>query len=204
MGHRPGRLCRVQSDPRGRGFGSSSDAAAAGGGCTAAAPTRSSREFVSRVRKLSGTAEAVFYSHDGPKSFVRYEAETRTAELELGSIEDLCEGNDPFESAGGEWIDRYLPLLMAVESGISIHATEPDLKDKHVITILERLIMKPDVDLNNQLARDIQDRIKLTLATNTYSRKELIGALKKVHRSVRRHHAIGGPRGYVDFIKGRV
>jgi len=39
--------------------------------------------------------------------------------LGLGSIEELCEGNAPFESTGEEWVDMYLPLLTAVESGIT-------------------------------------------------------------------------------------
>jgi len=39
--------------------------------------------------------------------------------LGLGSIEELCEGNAPFESTGEEWVDMYLPLLTAVESGIN-------------------------------------------------------------------------------------
>jgi len=51
--------------------------------------------------------------------------------LGLGSIEELCEGNAPFESTGEEWVDMYLPLLTAVESGINRpHEDDPDLKDK--------------------------------------------------------------------------
>lgn len=132
-------------------------------------------------------------------------ADRGTAELELGTIEELCEGSAPFESTDEEWTDMYLPLLMAVESGINrAHASDPDLKDKIIITILKRLIMKPDINLNHPVTIAIQDNLKLTLATNTYSKKEVIGSLKKVLRSVTRHHSVNGSKGYLNFIKDQV
>jgi len=79
-----------------------------------------------------------------------------------------------------------------------------DLKDKILITILKRLIMKPDINLNHPAAIAIQDNLKLTLATNAYSKKEVIGSLKKVLRSVTRHHSVNGPKGYLNFIKDQV
>jgi hypothetical protein len=170
------------------------------------------REFVSKLEKICDSGKTVFsighntfFTHDGDTTVVRHVTDKGTAELALGTIEELCEGSAPFESTDEDWIDMYLPLLMAIESGINrAHETHPDLRDKNLVTILERLIMKPDINLNNQVAAAIQDHIKLTLATNTYSKKEVIGALKKVLRSVRNHHAVDGPKGYLDFIKDRV
>jgi hypothetical protein len=97
-----------------------------------------------------------------------------TAELALGSIEELCEGSAAFESGDEDWVDEYLPLLAAVESGIN-RAQEGD-----------------------------PDHLKITLATNSYSKKEVIGALRKMLRSVKRHHAVDGAKGYLKFIKDKV
>jgi len=170
------------------------------------------REFVSKLEKISDSDKTVFsvghntfFTHDGNTTVVRYVTDKGIAEYTLGSIEELCEGSAPFESTDDDWMDIYLPLLMAVESGINrAHKDNPDLRDKDLITILERLIMKPDINLINQVAVAIQDHIKLTLATNTYSKKEVIGSLRKVLRSVRNHHAIDGPKGYLNFIKDKV
>jgi hypothetical protein len=146
-----------------------------------------------------------FFTHDGEATIVRYVSDKGTAELALGSIEELCEGSAAFESSDDDWVDEYLPLLAAIESGINrAQEVDADLKDKDLITILERLIMKPDIRLHSQVAIAIQDHLKLTLATNSYSKKEVIGALKKVLRSVRRHHAVGGAKGYLKFIKDKV
>lgn len=170
------------------------------------------KEFVSRISDLADSDKTVFsigrntfFTHDGGTTGVRYVTEKGTAELALGTIEQLCEGSAPFESADEEWVDIYLPLLMAIESGINrAHEDDPNLKDKDLVTILERLVMKPDIHLESRVAVAIQDHVKLTLATSTYSKKEVIGALKKVLRSVKRHHAVEGPKGYLNFIRGKV
>ena len=170
------------------------------------------REFVAKLKEISDAEDHVFsighntfFTHDGDTTTVRHVTDKGTAELELGTIEELCEGSAPFESTDEDWTDTYLPLLMAIESGINrAHAADPDLKDKILITILKRLIMKPDINLNHPAAIAIQDNLKLTLATNAYSKKEVIGSLKKVLRSVTRHHSVNGPKGYLNFIKDQV
>lgn len=170
------------------------------------------REFVAKVKAISNSGENVFsighntfFSHEGNQTVVRYVGEKGTAELTLGTIEALCSGSAPFESADEDWIDRYLPLLTAIEAAINrAHRDNPGLRDKDLIPILERLVMKPDINLSDQTAQAIQDYLKLTLATNTYSRKEVTGSLKKVLRSVRNHRAVDGPKGYLNFIKDKV
>jgi hypothetical protein len=170
------------------------------------------RDFVAKLKEISNSGDYVFsigqntfFTHDGNRTTVRHVTDKETVELELGTIEELCEGRAPFDSTDEDWTDMYLPLLTAVESGINrAIATDPDLKDKTVITILKRLIMKPDINLNHPVAIAVQDNLKLTLATTAYSEKEVIGSLNKVLRSVTRHHAVGGSRGYLNFIKDKM
>jgi hypothetical protein len=170
------------------------------------------REFVAKLKEISDSGDHVFsighntfFTHDGNRTTVRHVTENGTVELELGTIEELCEGNVPFESTDDDWTDMYLPLVMAVESGINrAHASDPELKDKMVITILQRLIMRPDINLNHPVAIAVQDNLELTLATNAFSKKEVIGSLKKVLPSVTRHHAVDGSKGYLNFIKDKV
>ena len=170
------------------------------------------REFVAKLKETSNSGDHVFsighntfFTHDGNRTTVRHVTENGTVEFELDTIEELCEGTAPFESTDENWTDMYLPLVMAVESGISrAHASDPELKDKTVITILKRLIMRPDINLNHPVSIAVQENLKLTLATNAFSRKEVIGSLKKVLRSVTRRHTVDGPKGYLDFIKDKV
>jgi hypothetical protein len=170
------------------------------------------KEFVSKIEEISDSDEVVFsvghntfFTHEDDRTVVRYRTDGGTVETQLGAIEEMCEGNRPFQSTDAEWIDVYLPLLMAIESAINrCHREDPDLKDKDLVPILKRLIVKPDINLEHAVAVAIQDHIKLTLCTNTYSKKEVIGGLKKVLRSVRNHHAVDGPKGYLNFIEGKV
>jgi hypothetical protein len=101
-----------------------------------------------------------FFTHDGGTTVVRYLTDRGTAELALGTNEQLCEGNAPFESADDQWVDTYLPLLMAIESGINrAHEDDPKLKDKDLVTILERLAMKADIHLESRVAVAIQENL---------------------------------------------
>jgi hypothetical protein len=170
------------------------------------------REFISKIEEITDSDKIVFaighntfFTYEGGKTVVQYCTDRGTAELQLGTIEEMCEGNSPFRSTDDNGMDVYLPLLMAIESAINrCQSDNPDLRDKDLLPILERLIMKPDINLNYAVPIAIQNNIKLTLSTNAYSKKEVIGALKKVFRSVRAHHSVDGPRGYLNFIKGKV
>jgi hypothetical protein len=170
------------------------------------------KEFVSKIESISDSDKTVFsvghntfFTYDDNKTVIRYVTDKGVAELSLGTIEELCEGNAPFESTDEDWMDIYLPLLMAIESAINrSHKDDPNLRDKDLFPVLERLIMKPDINLNSKVVIAIQENIKLILATNMYSLKEVKGSLKKVLRSVRNHHAVDGPKGYLDFIRGKV
>ncbi len=171
------------------------------------------QEFIHKIENIHGQSDVVFridhntyFKHVDGCTIIRYVfSADQTVEHKLGTIEDLCEGNIPFDSSDDDWTDKYLPLLMSIESAITrVHKLNPDLKDKAVIAVLERLVVKPDINLQSQLAEAIQDHIKLCLATNSYSKRELAGCLKKVLRSVKRHHRVDGPKGYLDFIKDKI
>jgi hypothetical protein len=128
-----------------------------------------------------------------------------TIEHVLRGMHEEWEGDTPFSSSDEDWVDRYLPLLTAIESGInSVYDADPDLSDKTVIAVLERLVTKPDVSLGQELSTSIQDRVRLLLSVERYSRREVIGCLKKVQKSARLHHAERGPRGYLDFIRAHL
>lgn len=128
-----------------------------------------------------------------------------TIEHVLRDMEELWEGDAPFASADGDWVDRYLPLLSAIESAIgAVGRADPELRDKTVVAVLERLVTKPDMRLGGELCTAIQDRVRLLLSVERYSRREVIGCLKKVLQSARRHHAEGGALGYLDFIRAHL
>jgi hypothetical protein len=55
--------------------------------------------------------------------------------------------------------------------------------------------------LHSDLSSAIQKHIKPTLATNSYSKKEVVGYLKKVLHSVKDYHRVGGAKGYLNLIK---
>lgn len=77
------------------------------------------------------------------------------------------------------------------------------LRDKQVIAVLERLTPKPEMRLLNPLAVSIQDNLKLTLRLYNFSRREVIGAQRRVLKSAKRHYKLDGSRGYLDFVAYR-
>jgi hypothetical protein len=171
------------------------------------------KEFADTVQKLNNDKTVVFsighntvFSYNGNDIKVKYTVEDgRTIEHTLLTITELVEGDKPFSSSDEDWMDSYLPLLTAIESAIDgIYRLNMQLKDKTVLAIIQRLIMKPDINLNDELTRCIQANVRLILSTIRYSKVEVIGCLKKVERSIKRHHSVEGSRGYLDFIKGRV
>ena len=143
--------------------------------------------------------------HRDGNTTVRYVTTSgETIEHVLRSIEELVEGDAPFDSSGRNWKDAYVPLLTTIELAIQIvRRDDPDLKDKTVIAVLERLIARPDMPLGSELSTAIQDRVRLILSGDRYSRRQVVGCLRKVLKSVKMHHSVGGPRGYLDFVGRR-
>lgn len=171
------------------------------------------RDFADRIAKLNGNKTVVF-SLDHNTTFyslndqlaVRYTSDSgEIIEHPLLNIEALVEGDAAFVSSDDDWQDKYLPLLTAIESAIShCYENQPGLKDKTVMAVIERLIMKADIKLNDELANTVQASMRLVLTTTSYSMKEVVGCLKKVLRSVKRHHSVDGPTGYLEFIKDKI
>jgi hypothetical protein len=166
--------------------------------------------FIDLVDSINNNKKVVFsighnttFLRHGDTLTVRYEPEVgRIVEHQLKDIEQLVEGDTPFESSDQDWMDKYIPLLMAIETAIdAAYRNDPDLKDKMILAIVDRLVAKPDIRINSVLLNDIQANIRLILSTIRYSRKEVIGSLRKVQKSIKRHHSVNGPTGYLDFIK---
>jgi hypothetical protein len=124
-------------------------------------------------------------------------------EYRLKPMSELFEGDRPFDASNGDdWSDVYLSLLVAIETAImKTYGRRPEMKDKQVINVMTRLVAKPEMHLGSELALAIQDHLLVCLSGSVFSRKEVIGALRKVLKSAKRHHSIDGTRGYLEFIK---
>lgn len=146
---------------------------------------------------------SVRFGERAGKTVVRAESpDGRGFEHELQELEALwarMEQGEPVTPAGQE--EAYAPLLMAIESAISGYYHEhPDLKDRHVIEVLQGLVRKPGLVYQGGLRRRIQQHLQLNLSTDEYTRREVTACLRYVLRSAKRHHAVAGPRGYLEFI----
>jgi hypothetical protein len=168
------------------------------------------KTFNDSISAITGGATVVFsigknttFRRDGDTLVVRYLSESgQVVEHRLKTIEELVEGNAEFESSDDDWMDKYLPLLTAIETAIDgRYIKDPDLKDKMVLLVVERLVQRPDMRMDSPLIDDIQANLKLILSTMRYSRKEVVGSLRKVQKSIKRHHSAGGATGYLDFIR---
>lgn len=167
--------------------------------------------FVNAIKQAAGNDEVVFsighntfFIHQDEVTRVRYHhSESAVVEWELKPLSSLYEGTEPFLDCNWDDLDdEYLPILIAIESGILREYHEhSELKDKQVINVLTRLASNPEMGLTSKLARSIQDHLSLCLSTNNYSRKQVIGSLRKVLKSAKRHHSIDGSRGYLNFIQ---
>ena len=99
--------------------------------------------------------------------------------------------------------DRYMPLLLCIETEIMNHddAAE-DLTDGPVGLALDRMSLNPACDPGNDaLCRRIQLGLRLNLSLNDYSKQEVKLAIRKIAKSVERHTTVAGIRGYLDFIR---
>jgi hypothetical protein len=162
-------------------------------------------------QKLIGEQDTVFrlgtntfFRHEGTQTIFEYvREENQRIEYTFKDWEQLYSGSQEFDYQSTDWNDdRYLPLLMNIESAITaVYRTDPALKDKQVIAVLERLATKPEMSLANPLTVSIQDNLRLTLSLYNFSRREVLGALKRVLKSAKRHHKLDGSRGYLDFVK---
>ncbi len=168
------------------------------------------RTFNDLIDSITGGTEVVFsigknttFRRDGDTLMVRYQAESgRAIEHRLKTIEELVEGDSEFDSSDEYWTDKYLPLLTAIETAIDgRYMKDSGLRDKTVLAVVDRLVQRPDIRMESPLVDDIQANLRLILSTMKYSRKEVVGSLRKVQKSIRRHHSAEGTTGYLDFIR---
>jgi hypothetical protein len=118
----------------------------------------------------------------------------------LLSIEQLAEGNNEFITTDD--MEKYLPILTAIETAIDqYYIDDPNITDKMVLAIIERMKIKPDIRQDSKLINDIQANIRLALSIKKFSKKEVAGCIKMIVKSIKKHHYIGGPTGYLDFIR---
>jgi hypothetical protein len=168
------------------------------------------KAFNDLIDEITGGTTVVFsvgknttFQRDSDALIVRYQSESgRVIEHRLKTIEELVEGTAEFESSDDDWMDKYLPLLTAIETAIDgRYIKDSDLKDKTVLVVVERLVQRPDTRMDSPLVDDIQANLRLILSTMRYSRKEVVGSLRKVRKSIKRHHSAEGATGYLDFIR---
>lgn len=98
--------------------------------------------------------------------------------------------------------DDFMPLFYAIEEEFvrSDHSAACR-EDSDVAIALDLLASGPDGDLrHNVLARRVQLALRLLLSLNNFSRDEVRQALRKIRKSVDRHHREGGRRGYLNFL----
>lgn len=125
-------------------------------------------------------------------------------EYKLKELEELYEGEKLFNLVTDADIDYYWPLLESIESAIDeTYQDNQELKDKNIKVILERLQQKPEININSKIIKLIQNNLKVCLSFNIYSKKEVKGAFKRILKSLKYHHQIDGPTGYLDFLKHR-
>lgn len=97
--------------------------------------------------------------------------------------------------------DTYLPLLLSIEEEIARFDAQHATTDGPVLLALQTLSMNPEQPSADPLTRGIQVVLRLSLSLNNYSRQEVRQAIRKVEKSVVRHH--NGFDGYLKFIQAQ-
>lgn len=102
--------------------------------------------------------------------------------------------------------ERFQPLGIAIEGAIVRYKDERrDLTDGQVLLSLNQLAMNPEADLSSaaadDLARYLQNELRLALSINNYSREDVRHTIRKIVKSVQRHNRLAGRRGYLQFIR---
>ena len=142
------------------------------------------KAFNDLISAITGGTTVVFsighnttFQRDGDNLIVRYQSESgQVVEHCMKTIDELVEGSKEFGSSEDDWMDEYLPLLTAIETAIDgRYMKDPDLKDKMVLAVVDRLVQKPDIRMDSPLVDDIQANLRLILSTMKFSRKEVVG-----------------------------
>jgi hypothetical protein len=97
--------------------------------------------------------------------------------------------------------DTFMPLFLGIEEAIMRHDKIAYTTDSAVAFALNQLGLSPDAPTSDPIAAAVQRQLRLVLSFNDYSRAEVRTALRTIGRSVKRHSAEGGARGYLNFVR---
>lgn len=100
--------------------------------------------------------------------------------------------------------EGFTPLFLAIEEEFArSDGSAACREDSDVVIALDLLATAPEGDVrHNVLARRVQLSLRLMLSLSNYSRDEVRQAIRKIRKSVDRHHREGGRRGYLSFLRG--
>ncbi|OPY84298.1 MAG: hypothetical protein A4E72_02307 [Syntrophus sp. PtaU1.Bin208] len=98
-----------------------------------------------------------------------------------------------------------LSLLYQIERAIKEYdISNGGLTDSSFIMVLEKLSMKPETPIQDELTKWITDYIRMFMSMNNLSRNELRQGINRILRSARRYNKLFGMRGYLNFIRENV
>ncbi|HEY7116700.1 MAG TPA: hypothetical protein VH475_08945 [Tepidisphaeraceae bacterium] len=124
------------------------------------------------------------------------------AMIELRPLDELC-GQGTGADVVNPMDERFMPLFLGIEEAIQLaYREDRGLTDGAVQLALNELSMNPSAETRDGLARRVQLQMRMVLSLNDYSKQEVKGAVRKIAKSVERHRKSGGPRGYLEFVRG--
>ena len=97
--------------------------------------------------------------------------------------------------------DEYFDILYPIEKIIANYYWQnPNLKDRDVIKVLKSLTSNMEIRAWHSLRNELWLMVDEIAKKNGRTDREIRMCYKYVLASVKRHHAVGGQRGYLDFI----
>ena len=97
--------------------------------------------------------------------------------------------------------DEYFDILYPIESTIvKYYKQNPKLKDRDVIKVLKSLTGNSTLKEYRSLCDELRTNVDKMAKENRRTDREVRMCYKYVLASVKRHHAAGGVRGYLEFI----
>jgi hypothetical protein len=144
----------------------------------------------------------VFDIVDPEKGVIEVAGGGETARYELRPLDELY-GQGTGADVVNPMDERFMPLFLGIEEAIQLaYREDRGLTDGAVQLALNELSMNPSADTRDKLARKVQLQMRMVLSLNDYSKQEVKGAVRKIGKSVERHRKSGGPRGYLEFVRG--
>jgi len=168
------------------------------------------KEFVDKLNSISewkkqddghDQSEYSLSFHESEEGLVRFSSEKGEIIHRLKPLQELFFSGKA-DSTVIKWDDpRYLRLLMTIEGAIKrMYQADAELADSSVMLALDKLAVKPETVSNDAVLRRINHELRVALSMSDYSRDEVKMAVRKILASVKRHNALAGARGYLDFI----